>query len=120
VLSPRALRNCAPSAPRAGASVRPLNFTVRRSATAMINSRDNPVQWASLVQELADASEHLEGLINKLQFDASYDEDRLRIDLGHVMAHLNRAWASRNLTRKLTDQEWESFRDYPKDLPPIA
>ena len=28
-LAPRALRNCAPSAPRAGASVRPLNFTVR-------------------------------------------------------------------------------------------
>ena len=29
-LAPRALRNCAPSAPWAGASVRPLNFTVRR------------------------------------------------------------------------------------------
>jgi len=27
-LAPRALRNCAPSAPRAGASMRPLNFTV--------------------------------------------------------------------------------------------
>ena len=26
---PRALRNCAPSAPMAGASARPLNFTVR-------------------------------------------------------------------------------------------
>jgi hypothetical protein len=29
-LAPRTLRNCAPSAPRAGASARPLNFTVRR------------------------------------------------------------------------------------------
>jgi hypothetical protein len=29
-LAPRALRNCAPSGRRAGASVRPLNFTVRR------------------------------------------------------------------------------------------
>jgi hypothetical protein len=28
-LSPRALGNCAPSSPRAGASARPLNFTVR-------------------------------------------------------------------------------------------
>ena len=28
--APRALRNCAPSAPWSGASVRPLNFTVRR------------------------------------------------------------------------------------------
>jgi len=33
VLTPRALRNCAPSAPRAGASARPLSFTVRRMST---------------------------------------------------------------------------------------
>jgi len=31
----RALRNCAPSAPRAGRSVRPLNFTVSCHATTV-------------------------------------------------------------------------------------
>ena len=40
-MSPRALRNCAPSAPTAGASVRPLNFTVRPAEPKP--SRDNTV-----------------------------------------------------------------------------
>jgi len=41
VLAPRALGNCAPSAPMAGASVRPLNFTVRcrmRSALVLLSA----------------------------------------------------------------------------------
>jgi hypothetical protein len=43
-LAPRALRNCAPSAPW-GASVRPLNFTVRRRSTAGSRSvpKFNPI-----------------------------------------------------------------------------
>jgi hypothetical protein len=86
----------------------------------MINASDNPGQWALFIDELDDAYEHLGALIKGLQFDSSYDEARLRIDLGHVMAHLNRSWARRNLTRDLTDQEWESSHDYPKDLLPIA
>lgn len=52
--------------------------------------------------------------------DTQYDESRLRVDLGHSAAHLNRAWARRNFTRDLTDEEWDAFREYPQDLRPIA
>jgi hypothetical protein len=86
----------------------------------MINRNDNPVQWALFVDELNDAHEHLGNLISEMMTDTEYDESRLRVDLGHIVAHLNRAWARRNFTRDLTDEEWDAFREYPQDLRPIA
>ena len=86
----------------------------------MISRDDYPVQWALLMEELAEAHEHLERMISEMTADAAYDESRLRVDMGHIMAHLNCAWARRSCTRDLTDQEWEDFREYPKDLRPIA
>ena len=86
----------------------------------MINRDDNPVQWALFMDELEEAREHLEKLIAVIMTDRTYDEERLRIDMGHLAAHLSRAWARRNCTRDLTDEEWESWREYPQDLRPIA
>lgn len=86
----------------------------------MINRDDNPVQWVLLLDELNEAHEHLGKMISELTAQPDYDEARLRVDMGHIMAHLNRAWARRNCTRDLTDQEWEAFREYPEDLRPIA
>lgn len=86
----------------------------------MINAVDNPVPWALLLDELGEAKEHLQQLIFKITTDRMYDESRFRADMGHVMAHLNRAWARRNCVCDLTDEEWESFRQYPQDLPPVA
>ena len=86
----------------------------------MINSNDNPVQWALWLAELDEAHEHLGDLISNLTADSDYDEARLRIDLGHVMAHLNRAWARRNSKGNLTQEEFDSFREFPRDLQPIA
>jgi hypothetical protein len=86
----------------------------------MINPNDNPVQWALLVEELNEAKEHLEGVIMNMISRRDYDETYFQVDMGHIMAHLNRAWSSRNHPRELTDEEWEAFREYPKDLQPIA
>jgi hypothetical protein len=86
----------------------------------MINNRDDPVAWILMVDQLTDAHEHLGGLVKKITSDPTYDEESYAIDLGHVMAHLNRAWASRNVRRELTNQEWEDFREFPSDLRPIA
>ena len=86
----------------------------------MINRDDNAVQWALWLDELNEAHEHLGKLIEKLVAERDYDESRLRIDLGHVMAHLNRSWAQRNSIRDMTDEEFEAFREYPQDLRPIA
>ncbi len=86
----------------------------------MIDRNDNPVQWALLIEELNEAHEHLGKLISEMTTDAHYDESRLPVDMGHIVAHLNRAWARRNCTRDLTDEEWDAFREYPQDLRPIA
>jgi len=86
----------------------------------MINRSDNPVEWTLLVDELTEASEHLTSAISQITTDPAYDESALAVHLGHVMAHLNRAWASRNISRELTDSEWEQFREYQPDLRPIA
>ena len=86
----------------------------------MINLKDNPVQWALWLSEFDEAHEHLGKLINSLTSDAAYDEAALKVDMGHIMAHLNRCWARRNSTSDMTNEEFDAFREYPKDLPPIA
>lgn len=86
----------------------------------MLRPDINPMEWASLVDDLADAHEHLGELIKRMMQDPRYDESSYQVDMGHVMAHLNRAWARRNIDRELTESEWEAFREYHEDLKPIA
>ena len=84
-------------------------------------SRDNhPVGWSLLLHELHDASEHLGALLKELAEDPEYSEEALRIDLGHVYAHLNRAWHRRNVPEDLSDSEWEAASEFPGDLVPLA
>ncbi|WP_147292908.1 hypothetical protein [Dyella psychrodurans] len=67
--------------------------------------------------ELEDAKEHLANLIKEIEGDAAYDESNLRIDLGHVYAHLNRAW--RRSMRAVDKRDWDSASQFPDDLKPI-
>lgn len=85
----------------------------------MISKECAPVAWASLMYELEDAHEHLAALISKIDSDADYDEVNLRIDLGHVFSHLNRAWHRRNSTDDLDGDQWLRASQFPKDLDPI-
>jgi hypothetical protein len=86
----------------------------------MINIRDHPIGWAQMMFNLEDAHEHLGTLINEMQTDPTFGEPELAVNLGHVVAHLNRAWYCRNHSDDLTDAEWELSRAYPTDLEPIA
>jgi hypothetical protein len=86
----------------------------------MIDRNEHPVGWAQFLYELADAHEHLGDMLKAVQADAQYDESRLRVDMGHVLAHLHRAWYCRNRPDNLTDHEWEAARQAPIDLEPIA
>lgn len=86
----------------------------------MIKRDTNQVAWTLFMDQLTEAHDHLGDLIEKLAIDHDYDESCFRVDMGHVMAHLNRAWASRNIPREITEEEWERFREYASDLPPIA
>ncbi|MCZ2074302.1 MAG: hypothetical protein LC130_04810 [Bryobacterales bacterium] len=86
----------------------------------MINRNDDPVGWAMFVQELQDAHEHLANLLKDMKADTDYGEPELRVDLGHVYAHLNRAWRRRLVSSDFTDTEWEAAGEFPQDIEPIA
>jgi hypothetical protein len=85
----------------------------------MINQEQNPVVWAMLMYELDDAKEHLNQLIAELENNPDYDEASYRIDLGHVCAHLNRAWHRRNHSENFSEAEWKAASKFPTDLEPI-
>ncbi len=86
----------------------------------MINRKDSPMAWGMLLSELEDAHEHLGNLIKDMSADPEYGEPELRVDLGHVYAHLNRAWRRRLKREDFTDSEWDVAREFPDDLEPIA
>ena len=84
-------------------------------------SRDlNPMGWALFLDELQDAHEHLGNLLREISSDPEFEEIQLRSHLGHVYAHLNRAWRRRNVPEDLSDVEWEAAREFPVDIEPIA
>ena len=86
----------------------------------MINRRDHPVGWALLLYELSDAHEHLGKLLQTMEADSEYSEPELRGELGHVLAHLHRAWHRRDFAEDITEAQWQQFRGAPNDLEPLA
>ena len=86
----------------------------------MIDNENHPVAWALLIAELDEAREHMESLINEMQTNGKCDEESYRVQLGHVFAHLNRAWNGRDKATELSDDEWTVYSQYPKDLEPVG
>lgn len=86
----------------------------------MINETENPVEWAMLITELDEAREHLESLIKTMAEAKSVAESEYAIQLGHVFAHLNRAWNSRSLEGQIGDREWQTYSAFPDDLDPVG
>jgi hypothetical protein len=84
----------------------------------MIDKKDQPVEWAAFMYELTDALEHLQNLIKDIEQSQDYNDDDFRVDLGHVYAHLNRAW--RRSAGSLADSDWEAASQFPNDLAPIG
>lgn len=86
----------------------------------MLTNAEHPVAWALLVSELEDAREHLETLIQRMSADGTIDEADFRVQLGHVFAHLNRAWHSRHdpdLAEMPAELDAQRSR-FPEDLKP--
>ncbi len=102
--------------PRAARSTR----TLGNWRTSVLDRTKHPVGWAQFVDELNDAHEHLGNLIQEMRDDPEYDDANLRVDLGHVLAHLYRAWNCRDIPDSMTDEQWEAARTVPVDLEPIA
>lgn len=85
----------------------------------MINKKSAPVEWAGLMYELEDAREHLTALIAEMNATDEFDEVDLRIQLGHVFSHLNRAWHRRNQASGLNQEVWLDASRFPSDLDPV-
>ena len=86
----------------------------------MINEKEHCAAWALLLSELDEAHEHLKSLIQKMHHDGAIEEADFAVDLGHVYAHLNRVWHSRNQESEITGKQWPTFSQFPKDLNPVG
>ena len=86
----------------------------------MINRENNPIEWSQLMYELEDAHEHLGKLIEEMNTRGNLDIESYSTDIAHIYAHLNRAWNLRDFHGEMSEQQQEQFRNFPKDIEPIA
>ena len=86
----------------------------------MLMNAEHPVAWAMLMYELSDAHEHLGELITQMNAAGEIDEPEFYVYIGHVYAHLNRAWHGRNDPNldQLSDEKLIEHRKFPTDLQP--
>lgn len=105
------LRRCAAG----GAYIR----IVANMGKSMLSEAQYPVAWASFICELSDAQEHLGELLAKLA-GGSIDAETFRVDIGHVYAHLNRAWYQSKSTSEISDAEWGAATAFPQDITPVG
>lgn len=85
----------------------------------MIDRKLQPLEWIDFMYELTDALEHLDNLVKEIEQTPDYDQDSFRIDLGHVYAHLNRAWSqSKGDTQEVIG--WDAASAFPADLTPVG
>ena len=87
----------------------------------MLDQSSQPVSWALLLYQLDDAGEHLAALMRQMNEHGRIDEEDYRIQLGHVYAHLNRAWNSRcSDSESATERDFTHWSRFPDDLNPIG
>ena len=76
--------------------------------------------WALLVTELDEARGHIEELTDTMNKEGLIEESEYSAYLGHVYAHLNRAWHSRNQDGEITDEQWPVYNQFPEDVNPVG
>ena len=86
----------------------------------MINSKDHHLAWSGLLNELDEAREHLDDLVKEMNAAGAIEDSEFAVYLGHVFAHLNRAWHSRNQDAAVSLEQWPSFSQFPSDLRPVG
>ena len=82
----------------------------------MVNLEKNPVEWAGILYELDDLKEHLDSLIKQMSDEGKIDETDYEIQIGHLYAHLNRAWNSRSATVDTVEKNLGKYTEFPKDI----
>jgi len=85
----------------------------------MISEKDCFAGWVALIDGLDEAKEHLADLTNQLHSSGQMNEAEFSVYLGHIYAHLNRAWNGRNRSsEEWTDEEWNMHSQFPRDIEP--
>lgn len=88
----------------------------------MLNNTEHPVAWATLMHELSDAYEHLGALIDQMIAVGAIDEADFGIQMGHIFAHMNRAWHGRNDVQlnNVSEGLHGERSQFPVDLTPVG
>ena len=82
----------------------------------MITEDKQPVEWALLLYGLSELQEHLTSLLDQLVRDGECSEEEYAVRVGHLYAHLNRAWNSRGHVGEVSDRQFLEFSQFPTDL----
>ena len=86
----------------------------------MINRKDNPIEWDGLLFGLEEMKEHIQSLIDELSEKGEMSEEEYQVDIGHLYAHLNRAWNTRNETDEYVDKHFQQLSQFPEDISPVG
>jgi len=73
-----------------------------------------------LAYEIDDAIEHLQELRKSLEPGGVVEPEDFRVQVGHVYAHVNRAWNCRNRLGESTDEIFELESQFPSDIDPVG
>jgi polyhydroxyalkanoate synthesis regulator phasin len=82
----------------------------------MINNKNNPVEWALLIYELDELREHVESLVDQMSNDGHISNEEYETHIGHLYAHLNRSWNSRNSIDEDVSEKFNEFTKFPTDI----
>ena len=86
----------------------------------MSTKTENNESLIWMLYELEEAKEHLESLLTELSENEVITEEEFKVYMGHIYAHLNRAWNSRNRETEVREENWEEMRKFPTDIEPIG
>jgi hypothetical protein len=78
------------------------------------------VGWVLLVDNLNEANEHLGNLTAQMVNGPDFSEEEFAIHLGHIYAHMNRAWNLRNVEAGINSESWDSLSQFPMDIKPVG
>lgn len=86
----------------------------------VINSQDNLAEWTLMMLELEEVKDHVASLASQMGRNGSIDEEDFKVQVFHLMTHLNRLWNSRNFIGGLDQKTYEKFPMMPSDFIPMG
>lgn len=74
------------------------------------------LELALLRYELDEVTEHLQNPSKLVLPNSGLHEEEFEVYMGHIYAHLNRIWNSRNHVGEIDNKLWEKFTRFPLDI----